>query len=207
MSKVELKGKAVINTFKKKNTFAVTNCRIYDIKESIMASGYPMTADLNEVEYSLNRAETLATVPIGSGHDCFLKGIIVNCDIRASNKWWVQFQRYSFQEIVSSQSTMHKIHDMDFDTCYNKYVTVNTKKEMKRLKQEYEDDPCTEKFLQLLYNNPAGMMITARVTLNYLQIKTMYKQRRKHKLPEWNKFAQWVKQLPKSYLITGGGEG
>ena len=44
----------------------------------------------------------LANAPRGSGHDNFLHGILLGFDLTLSNKAWVEWERYHFQDIVSS---------------------------------------------------------------------------------------------------------
>ena len=60
------------------------------------------------------------------------------------------------------------------------------------------------RYLQILYSNPAGFELTARMTTNYRQLKTIYTQRRSHRLPEWQDFCRWIETLPHSEFITGG---
>jgi hypothetical protein len=36
------------------------------------------------------------------------------------------------------------------------------------------------------------------ISTNYLQLKTIYKQRRKHKLEEWKYFCDWIETLPQA---------
>ena len=59
-----------------------------------------------------------------------------------------------------------------------------------------------EKYLEILYSNPAGFKLTARMTTNYRQLKTIYAQRRTHRLPEWRAFCEWIETLPNSDFIT-----
>ena len=58
-------------------------------------------------------------------------------------------------------------------------------------------------YLEILYSNPAGFRLTARMTTNYRQLKTIYKQRRTHRLPEWQAVCDWIETLPHSELIVG----
>lgn len=53
-------------------------------------------------------------------------------------------------------------------------------------------------YLEILYSNPAGFELTARLTTNYRQLKTIYSQRKNHRLPEWREFCQWILTLPYS---------
>ena len=52
-------------------------------------------------------------------------------------------------------------------------------------------------------NCPMGLLLTARVATNYLQLKTMYKQRKHHPLQEWKLFNDWIIGLPYSKYIIG----
>jgi hypothetical protein len=50
---------------------------------------------------------------------------------------------------------------------------------------------------------PEGFLQTRGVCLNYQVLKTIYEQRRGHKLREWRLFCEWVKELPYGELIVG----
>jgi hypothetical protein len=45
------------------------------------------------------------------------------------------------------------------------------------------------------------------MTTNYRQLKTIYQQRKAHRLPEWVSFCEWIESLPYSQLITGEAVG
>lgn len=60
-----------------------------------------------------------------------------------------------------------------------------------------------EAYLNLLYNVPVGFKLTAGMTTNYQQLKTIYQQRNNHRLPEWVLLCKWMLSLPHSKLITG----
>lgn len=146
--------------------------------------------------------DKLGRAEAGSGHDNFLNGIVVQFDLTCSNKMWVEMERYHFMDFVSSQSTMHKAAKMEFHKCFNGYVTPRTLMECNRLKFEYQNNPTDENYLRLLYNLPSGMELTARMTTNYRQLKTIYRQRKNHRLPEWREFCRWLETLPHAEWIT-----
>jgi hypothetical protein len=146
--------------------------------------------------------DALFRANIGEGHDQALTGIIVQFDLTCSNKMWVEMERYHFINFVSSQSTMHRAARMDYGKAFNPYVTEATKAECERLKEAYLENPCAESYLRLLYNLPSGMELTARMTTNYRQLKTIYRQRHDHRLPEWREFCRWLEALPHSEWIT-----
>lgn len=192
----------------------VSNVNVYGLAESCEASGYPMRTTTGVCgqmsEKDINRAHKLGMTKIGEGHDQFLTGITVQFDLTFTNKAWVEAERYRFLYFVSSCSTMHRITKFDLDSAYDKHVDARIIAIMKELVAEYnalpDDYPAelkAEKYLDVLYSNPAGFRLTARMTTNYRQLKVIYQQRRNHRLPEWRAFCKWVETLPMAELITG----
>lgn len=181
----------------------ISNVNVYGITESILASGYPKTTDISEAQYSIERAGKLSSCKSGTGHDCFLKGIIVQADISAPSYWWPQFQRYHFADIISSQSKMHCLSKFDVSKMCNEYVDAEVIQILKRYISLYNTDKSLHNFMLMVSNVPMGLKLVARITTNYLQLKTIFIQRRGHKLPEWKQFCDWIMTLPLSKeLIT-----
>lgn len=194
----------------------VQNIKVYGIEDSFRASKFPMLSNIDNAttDYT-ERIKSLGTCKHGTGHDNFLNGIITQFDLTLSNKCWVEMQRYHFIDFVSSQSTMHRITSFDLNTSYNEFVDqrivdimaekVSQYNELK--KQLAEDDSLSDelerRYLEILYSNPAGFQLTARMTTNYRQLKTIYLQRKHHRLPEWKEFCKFIETLPYSELITG----
>ena len=181
----------------------VNNVRIYDLEESVRASKYPMATDLESLDGEIvKRTKVLASCKKGTGHDQFMTGIRVNFDLKCSNKMWVEMQRYRFVEFVSSQSTIHRITKFDIQSQCNQYVWVDSIVNLSKVVQMYNDledknsEYGKELYLQILYNTPSGFELTARLTTNYRALKTIYSQRKNHKLPEWREFCKWVEELP-----------
>lgn len=182
----------------------ISNIKVYGLEESVKRSKYPMSIDIESLNDEVTTTVTkLATSKKGEGHDNFLNGIIVQFDLTFSIKAWVEAERYHFFDFVSSQSTMHKISKMDIRNQCNEYVTEDSIKLLEELKDNYIDEPTTENYLKLLYNVPTGFMLTAGMTTNYRQLKTIYSQRKNHRLPEWRAFCEQLKELPYSEFITG----
>ena len=183
----------------------ITNVKVYDLEESVKASKYPMAIDTESCNSDItNTVKSLAQSKKGEGHDQYLTGIRVAFDLTFSNKAWVELERYRFVEFVSSQSTMHRISKMDIRGQVNEYVTENTIQEVERLKEIYLQTQDKEDYLRLLYNIPSGFELTARLTTNYRALKTVYSQRKNHRLPEWREFCKWIESLPYSKeLIIG----
>ena len=183
----------------------VTNVKVYDLEESVRASKYPMAVDTEAVNSEITeRVVKLAQSGKGEGHDQFLTGIRVAFDLTFTVKAWTEMERYSFVSFISSQSTMHKISKFDLCKQYNKYVDPRIIEIMNELKDRYNKTLDPEDYLKLLYSNPCGFKLTARLTTNYRALKTIYSQRKNHRLPEWREFCEWIETLPfAGILITG----
>ncbi len=198
----------------------IENIEVYGLNESIVASGYPMRTEISKFERwdymegypvrftasDCDRSQKLGKTPIGSGHGQYLIGIIVQFDLTLTLKAWIELERYHFIDFVSSQSTMHCISKFDLRSQYNEYVDKRIIIIMEELKETYNKTKDKEDYLKLLYSNPSGFQLTARMTTNYSQLKTIILQRRSHRLPEWREFCKWILTLPYFKELTGLGE-
>ena len=175
----------------------VSNWKVYGLEDSVKASKYSMAVDISKCTAEITKnTEALAGCPTGTGHDQFLTGIIVQFDLTFTIKAWTEAERYHFLDFVSSQSTMHRIAKFDIGKQCTDYVNQQTIDLCERLSKEYNANKTSENYLRLLYNVPVGFRLTARMTTNYRQHKTIYQQRWTHRLPEWREFCEWVKTLP-----------
>ena len=175
----------------------IDNVVVYGLEQSIRASKYPMAVSVDDCNDDITKGVIdRGRAPIGSAHDCYLKGITVQFDLTMSIKMSVEMERYHFIDFVSSQSTMHRITKLDVDESCNEYVDRRAKDLVRQLVRYYNAEPTAENYLRILYNIPTGFCLTARMTTNYLQLKTIYAQRKNHRLPEWRSFCAWVKELP-----------
>lgn len=172
----------------------INNVNVYGFDEAVLGSKYPMAVDLDKLNNDVtNTVIKLAQSQSGAGHDTFLNGIIVTFDLLFSNKAWVELERYKFINFVSSQSTMHRITKFNLDAAYNEYVDPKIIDIMKEKVAYYNfnsqrdgvnQEELKKAYLEILYSNPAGFRLTAKLTTNYRQLKTIYQQRKDHRLPE-----------------------
>lgn len=198
----------------------ITNYRVYDLEETLVASGYAMIEEYDEDkvideqnviilsqntdDFNTNkhykRATKLAKAPLNSGHVSFAKGIVVNMDVTFTNKAWIEMQRYHFIDIITGMSTMHRISKFDLDSAFNEYTDPVIISRLKELQEVYLETKDKEDYLKLLYSTPSGLEMTGRVTTNYLQLMNIYSQRRTHRLPEWRIFCkELLEKLPLFY--------
>lgn len=178
----------------------VSNVKVYELKESVIACRNAMRLTPpkytdEEFEASLPRAIKLANTPMGSAHGNFLCGIRVAFDIKYPSYFTPELQRYHFNDIVCSSSKMHRLVKMDMDACFNKYVVTVAKELMKALINRYNENPTYENFMLVVSNCPLGVELFMRCTTNYLQLKTIYHQRKHHKLKE-----DWVDGFCKDFI-------
>lgn len=197
----------------------IENLKVYDLEESMIASGYPMRTELIEThagDKDLKRCLNLTKASNGNGaHGQWMTGVRVAFDLTCTNKMWVEAERYRFLEFVSSQSTMHRITKFKIRGQYNQYVDPRVIDIMEEKVAEYnklvENKPgpdaapelledyanlLKEKYLEILYTNPAGFELTARLTTNYRCLLNIYVQRHNHRLPEWREFCKELLKLP-----------
>ena len=199
----------------------VNNVKVYGLEESIKRAKYPMSTDTDKLNSELTKGiKALGNSERGSGHDQFLTGIIVQFDLSFTVKAWTEMQRYHFVDFVSSQSTMHRITQFNLDEAYNEFVDsriieiikakVERYNRLVAMKPEVDIPEYTQEikdaYLEILYNNPCGFKLTAGMTTNYRQLKTIYHQRKTHRLPEWREFCKWIETLPMFKELCLGGE-
>ena len=190
----------------------ISNVKVYGLEESICRAKYPMATDISNLNSELTDGiKNLAQSQKGEGHDNWLNGVIVQFDLTFTVKAWTEEERYHFIDIISSQSTMHRITKFDLDKSYIEYVDPRIIEIMKdkvadynmlcnsvipdQLKDKYAEVK-KQKYLEILYSNPCGFKLTAGMTTNYRQLKTIYSQRKNHRLPEWKAFCNWIETLP-----------
>lgn len=251
----------------------VSNIEMLGLESSIVASVYPVLKkpyteeefkqkkkevhnilfdELEEktdwAEKRIKRAQLLGSVPTGTAHDNFLKGIIVQFDITYSVYWTPQFQRYHFADIISSTSSMYTLTKIDLNDAVNEYVLPQTKDHIVQLIEVYNDAlsqgnktvskiikyksmgkietirfssktngimklpeeivteiPIEDLYMYIIASCPQGLEKTMRVSTNYLQLKTMWHQRRNHKLKDWQVFCNEIEKLPYFKELTGCG--
>ena len=175
----------------------INNVHIYGLENAVRGSKFPMATDISNLNSEITPTTiTLGTSSKAEGHDQFLTGIIAQFDLTFTVKAWTEAERYHFFDFISSQSTMHRIAKFDLDTQYIDYVDKRVIEIMNELKDKYNETQNKEDYLKLLYTNPCGFKLTAAMTTNYRQLKTIVSQRSNHRLPEWREFCEQVKEFP-----------
>lgn len=166
-------------------------------------------------------------ISAGTDHCKFMRFITATCDITAPLYWWKEFDTYKVGTVRNSCSTMHKIHEKEFelDDFSHEHLTdsftdslgtlckaetdivlktvINCLNYMRERYVYTKDKKYWWQMIQLL---PSSYNQRATVQMNYAVLRNMYHARNNHKLDEWRDFCKWIKELPYSELITGGIE-
>lgn len=212
---------------------SISNVSVYDLKESVIASGNamrlePVPYSEEEFQKGLVRMKKLINASKNGEVKCHhhaLCGIRVSFDIIYPQYWTPEFQRYNFADIVTSSSKMHRLLKMNLNEACNKYVTKEQIDIVQELIDNYntifENEIIPEHgyvfilrdgsilntkdkqealyyaWMQVLSNCPLGLELFMRISTNYLQLQTIYWQRKNHKLKEdWGAFIKFIEKLP-----------
>ena len=161
------------------------------------------TADLSLMEH-------LAAA--GSEHAKYRRMLPVWVTITAPRYWLVELDTYKVGTVSNSCSTMHKIAAKEFTPeDFSVEQLLEAERDvldtvidaLNQARHEYlrtKDKRYWYSMIQLLpqsYNQRRTLM------LNYEVLATIYRQRKDHKLAEWNTFCDWIETLPYAELIVG----
>ena len=158
----------------------------------------------------------------GSEHRKFMRQIFVSVDITAPLYWWKEGDTYGVGVAKNSTSTMHKIMSKEIDYKMFEMDDFDDDIEVEGFKQvidlcnyyrnqylehkQYEPDLAKIYWKALIRILPEGWLQKRTVTMNYENLYSMVRQRKGHKLTEWNSFINWAKTLPHAEeLIFYGG--
>ena len=153
-------------------------------------------------------------IKAGTEHRKFLRMIHVQIDMTAPLYVWKEYDTYKIATVANSTSTMHKltskpitidcfeIDDIkDFEKTYLELI-INMCEDYREQYLETKDKNIWKALIRLL---PESWLQTRTIDLNYETLRTVYHQRKYHKLTEWHTFCDWVKTLPYAKeLITDG---
>ena len=82
--------------------------------------------------------------------------------------------------------------DIDFADYQNQIMDI-----CENLRQKYLETKDKSYWRTLVQVLPEAWLQTRTITLSYANLRTIYFQRRNHKLTEWsNDFCNWIKTLP-----------
>ena len=154
----------------------------------------------------------------GTEHRKYLRQIFVSMDITAPLYWWKEFDTYKIGTVANSCSTMHKIAAKEFELDdfshehlmnAGMWLLETTIDRLNKWRSVYVlGNPVYESknkdiWWQMIQSLPSSYNQKRTVTMNYENVMTMIKQRTGHKLDEWNKFVEILRDLPYVKEIIG----
>lgn len=154
----------------------------------------------------------------GTEHRKYLRQIFVSLDITAPLYWWKEFDTYKVGTVANSCSTMHKIQAKEFTlddfsiehigrvpNCDPGYYhalegLIMALNEARHCFLDTKDKDYWWQMIQLL---PSSYNQKRTVTMSYENVFTILRQRKNHKLDEWNILCETLLKLP--YVKEIGG--
>ena len=143
----------------------------------------------------------------GSSHAKFRRMIHVQFDLTAPLYFWKEFDTYKVGTVANSCSTMHTIADREFsredfsvEHLYSDELLFFDEiiERLNAARQFYLDHDKKNKsdWWQMIQLLPSSYNQKRTIDLNYEVLASMYKDRRHHKLDEWQDFCDWIETLP-----------
>lgn len=183
----------------------IENLETYGVESAMRGMRNPMNSwqrnDTKNNKIGENDMRLLQQlVYAGSDHRKVLRQMFISCDITAPLYWWKEFDQYKIGVTTNSTSTMHKItsrcltrddfsfEDMHDDEHIVRCVIDNLNARVKDY-QVTKNKNLWRTIIQLL---PSAYNQRRTVTINYENVLNMYKQRRYHKLSEWQEFCAYM---------------
>ena len=154
----------------------------------------------------------------GPEHRKFMRQIMISIDITAPLYWWKEFDTYKVGTTANSTSTMHKlasnpitIEDFEMDDfkrvkvydrepynidTYTDEIWESIIDICETLRQRFVETKDKKYWKELIRILPEGYLQTRTVTMNYENLYSIVRQRKGHKLSEWEQFINWAHALP-----------
>lgn len=166
----------------------------YNATKKTLEHPYKSNMLLNtDINKYIKRGLILGNVKAGSGHNCMFKGVQFNMIINMPLYWLKEYQRYHFTDIISSQSTMHCVTQMEIsEHCSDRVEPIIIDLINQAVTEFNSLSPADvkarkETFEYIVANLPSDFHLAMGITMNYLQALSMVKQRGHHKLDDWSK--------------------
>lgn len=153
-------------------------------------------------------------IKAGTEHRKFLRMIHVQVDMTAPLYLWKEYDTYKIATVANSESTMHRItskpitlecFEIDDIKPFEKKYLQSIVDMCEDYRLQYLETKSNDVWKALIRLLPESWLQTRTIDLNYETLRTIYHQRRFHKLTEWHAFCDWVKTLPyaKEFITDG----
>lgn len=203
----------------------VENIEVWGFRHAIRGMRNPLNSwdKSDSYETHIEDPETLETSPFeffvgendlalmrrlfkgGTEHRKYLRQIFVSLDITAPFYWWKEFDTYKVGTVANSCSTMHKIAAKEFvreDFSLEHLAECNLNlmdmviNNLNLYRSAYLESKNKEDWWQLIQLLPTSYNQKRTITMNYENVFTILRQRKGHKLDEWNELCEILHDLP-----------
>lgn len=147
----------------------------------------------------------------GTEHRKYLRMMQVYVRVTSPLYWLKELDTYKIGAVSNSCSTMHKIQAKEFTredfSCehmseYSLNTLDDTIKALNYYREQYLQSKDKNDWWQMIQLLPSSYNQTRNFSFSYETLANIYKQRRHHKLDEWNTFCDWIETLPYASFIT-----
>lgn len=203
----------------------VENIEVWGFRHAIRGMRNPLNSwdKSDSYETHIEDPDTLETAPFeffvgendlalmrrlfkgGTEHRKYLRQIFVSLDITAPFYWWKEFDTYKVGTVANSCSTMHKIAAKEFvreDFSLEHLAECNLNlmdmviNNLNLYRFAYLESKNKEDWWQLIQLLPTSYNQKRTITMNYENVFTILRQRKGHKLDEWNELCEILHDLP-----------
>lgn len=165
---------------------------------------------------------------VGQPNSKFLRMIHLQVAITAPLYWWKEMDTYKVGTTANSTSTMHRLANypitkecFEMDDFVESVMIEDTSEDrndvnmnclwdnliycLEQLRETYNETKDKRYWKELIRLLPESWLQTRMFDCDYATLANIYHWRKNHKLTEWHKFCEMIKQLPYAEeLITGG---
>lgn len=152
----------------------------------------------------------------GTEHAKFMRYINVTVDIVAPLYMYKEMDCYRAGVEHNSCSTMHKIQSKEFvkdDFSVERMTGKEAERALcsvinalNRARDAYLSNHRKEDWYTMIQLLPSSYNQRRTYQFTYQALAAIYRQRKGHRLDEWQTFREWIESLPYSEIITGGHE-
>lgn len=194
----------------------VTNIETAFVERSLQNAGLPFSNGKPRMETLIKLANSKQR-----SHSKYLRQMKIACNISASGYWWKEADTTKIEAIRMSTSTMHTLLETslsldNFEIASNIYETrpivvasliraigdINKIKAYPYCSQYCSKDEVLMAIKTLL---PESFIYSSHYTMNYENLRTMYHDRKNHRVPEWQEFLKAFEGIPyfEEFIIGG----
>jgi hypothetical protein len=144
-------------------------------------------------------------VKAGPEHRKGIRQIMAWFSIKAPRYWWQEFDTYRIGIDKGSESTMHTLlsRPLTLEDLEEGTFSHEDLDKLNELVAECKQNNSIENLVALKGKLPEGFLQKRYICASYEALRTIYQQRKSHRLPHWSKFCKWLEdEFPESWIFS-----